>query len=110
MHYEYVAITDEEIPPAADPAYRHLLDTYASETNKTASVWRAVPDDRLDFKPHERVNTVRAILEHQLLSERRFFAQFVGTAEPPAGGVLPGGDRPAPAAYVERYVDLCRRR
>ena len=110
MRYEFVAIPDADVPPALDPAYRHLLDTYASEANKTASVWRAVPDDHLDFKPHEKVNTVRAILEHQLLSERRFFAQFVGTAEPPAAEVLPPGDRPLVAAYVERYVALCKRR
>ena len=29
------------------------------------------PDDLLDFKPHEKVNTIRAILVHQILSERR---------------------------------------
>ena len=110
MHYEYTAIPDADVPPAADPASGHLLATYASETNKTAAVWRAVPDDRLDFRPHERVNPIRAILVHQLLSERRFFAQFVGTAEPPAEELLPPGDRPAVAAYIERYVGLCRRR
>jgi uncharacterized damage-inducible protein DinB len=49
-------------------------------------------------------------LEHQLLSERRFFAQFVGTAEPPAEELLPPGERPTAAAYLDRYVDLCRRR
>src|SRR6476646_9853301 len=110
MHYDFVAIPDADVPPAADPAYRHLLDTYASETNKTASVWRSVRDDWIDFKPHEKVNTVRAILVHQLLSERRFFAQFVGTTEPSADDVLPSGDRPAVAAYVERHVELCKRR
>src|SRR3954447_272129 len=110
VRYEFVAIPDADVPPAAEAAHRHLLDTYASETNKTASVWRAVPDDRLDFRPHERVNTVRAILEHQLLSERRFFALFVGTAEPPAEEVLPPGEGPGVAAYVGRYVDLCKRR
>jgi uncharacterized damage-inducible protein DinB len=110
LTYDFVAIPDADVPPAADPAYRHLLDTYASETNKTVSVWRAIPDDRLDFRPHERVNTIRVILEHQLLSERRFFAQFVATAEPPAAEVLPPGDMHGVAAYVERYVDQCRRR
>ena len=35
MQYEFVAISDAEVPPAADPADRHLLDAYASETNKT---------------------------------------------------------------------------
>jgi uncharacterized damage-inducible protein DinB len=110
VRYEFVAIPDAEVPPAAEPAYRHLLDTYASETNKTASVWRAVPDDRLDYKPHERVNPVRAILEHQLLSERRFFAQFVGTDEPPVEELLPPGDAPPVGAHFEKYVWLCKRR
>jgi uncharacterized damage-inducible protein DinB len=110
MRYEFTAITDAEVPPAADPVFQHLVVTYASETNKTASVWRAVPDDLLDFKPHEPVNTVRAILEHQILSERRFFAQFVGIDEPPAGELLPPGDRPPVQAYLERYVALAKRR
>ena len=110
MHYPFVAIPDAEVPAAADPTYQHLLDTYASETNKTASVWRAVPDDRLDFRPHPKVNTVRAILAHQLLSERRFFAQFVGTAEPPVDQLLPPGDTPPVAAYLGQYLWLARLR
>ena len=61
-----------------------MVLTYASETNKTVSVWRAVPDALLDFQPHAKTNPIRTILTHQLLSERRFFAQFVGTQEPPA--------------------------
>ncbi len=110
MHYEFTAIPDTEVPVTAEPAFRHVLQTYASETNKTASVWRAVPDGLLDYRPHEKTNPIRAILVHQLLSERRFFAQFVGTEEPPAEEVLPPGDRPAVAAYLERYVGLARRR
>jgi hypothetical protein len=77
MQYAFIAIADEEIPQARDPLFQHLVATYASETNKTVSMWRAIPDDLLDFKPHEKVNTIRAILVHQILSERRFFAQFV---------------------------------
>jgi uncharacterized damage-inducible protein DinB len=110
MHYDYIAVPDAEVPAAAEPVFQHVMTTYASETNKTVSVWRAVPDELLDFKPHEKTNTVRAILAHQLLSERRFFAQFVGTAEPAAEDVLPAGARPAVAAYVDRYVALAKRR
>jgi uncharacterized damage-inducible protein DinB len=110
MNYEWTAIPDAEVPAAAEPVWQHTVTTYASETNKTASMWAAVPDDRLDFRPHEKVNTVRTILVHQLLSERRFFAQFVGTAEPPVEELLPAGERPGTAAYVEKYVELCRRR
>src|SRR5689334_17769518 len=106
MDYEYVAIPEDQVPRAADPLFQHLVTTYASETNKTASVWRAVPDDLLDFRPHEEVNTIRAILVHQILSERRFFAQFVGTEEPPVEELLPPGDRPPVGSYLDRYVGL----
>jgi hypothetical protein len=76
-----------------EPAFRHTVPSYASEVNKTVGVWRAVPHGLLDFKPHERVNTVRAILAHQLLAER-FFGQFVGTGDPPVEAVLrPAGRR-----------------
>ena len=49
------------------------------------------------------------ILKHQLLSERRFFAEFIGLAEPPAAELLPPGE-PTVAAYLERYVALARPR
>jgi uncharacterized damage-inducible protein DinB len=110
MNYEFVAITDEEIPPARDPLFQHLVTTYASETNKTASMWRAIPDQLLDFKPHERVNTIRSILIHQLLSERRFFAQFVGIEELPVDELLPPGELASAREYVEKYVSLAQGR
>lgn len=110
MRYEVIAIAEGDVPRAADPIFEHLVVTYASETNKTAGVWRAVPDDLLEFRPHEKVNTIRAILVHQILSERRFFAQFVGTEEPPVEELLPPGERPPVSAYLDRYVDLARRR
>src|SRR5438552_12728712 len=110
MHYDYTAIPDADVPAAADPVFQHAVTTYASETNKTASVWRSVPDALLDFKPHEKTNAIRTILVHQLLSEHRFFAQFVGTAEPPVEQVLPEGDQPGVAAYLDRYVRLARLR
>ena len=70
MRYEFVAIPDADVPPAADPAYRHLPDTYASETNKTASVWRANPDDRLvDY----------------LLATHGLIAKLIGASYPAAG-------------------------
>ena len=92
MHYDVIAIPDTEIPVAAEPVFQHVLTTYVSECNKTAGVWRAVPEDCLDFRPHERTNTIRTIFQHQLLSERRFFAQFVGTEEPPLEELLPLAD------------------
>ncbi len=110
LHYDFIAIPDCEVPLAVDPMFQHVLQTYASETNKTVSVWRAVPGALLDFRPYEKTNSIRTILVHQLLSERRFFAQFVGLAEPPAEDLLPPGDKPAVQAYVDQYIGLAKRR
>ncbi len=85
MHYDFTAITAADVPLAIEPVCQHVVTTYASEANKTVSVGRAVPDDLLDFKPHEKVNPIRTFFVHQLLSERGFFAMFVGTEEPPSG-------------------------
>src|SRR5208282_2139732 len=110
INYDFIAIPDEDIPKANDPLFQHLIATYASETNKTAGMWTAIPDDLLDFKPQEKVNSIRGILVHQILSERRFFAQFVGTVEPPVEELLPPGDQPPVQAYLDKYVGLARRR
>jgi uncharacterized damage-inducible protein DinB len=110
MKYEYVAILDQEVPQAANPLFQHVVATYASETNKTISMWRAVPDNFLDFKPHEKTNTIRTIMVHQILSERRFFAQFVGTEEPPVEQLQPPSDKPPASAYIEKYLWLAKRR
>src|SRR3984957_9658138 len=74
MHYDFIAIPDADVPQAVEPTFQHVLQTYASEANKTVSVWRAVSDHLLDFKPHDKTNPIRTIQVHQLLSERRFFA------------------------------------
>ena len=104
MHYVFIAIPDAEVPQAVDRTYQHVLTTYASEANKTASMWRAVPDHLLDFKPDEKTNPIRTILVHRLLSERRFFAQFVGTEEPPVDELLPAGEKPVVQAYIDKYI------
>src|SRR3954454_2254989 len=110
MHYDFIAIPDADVPQAVDSVFQHVLAIYASEANKTVSVWRAVPDGLLDFRPHEKTNPIRTILAHQLLSERRFFAQFVGTVEPPVEELLPAGERPGVQAYLDKYVWLVKRR
>jgi hypothetical protein len=110
MRYDFIAIPDAEIPKAVEPVFQHVVTTYASEANKTVSMWRAVPDDLLDFKPHEKTNPIRTILVHQLLSERRFFAQFVGTEEPPVEELLPASEKPVVLAYIDKYIWLVKRR
>ena len=42
--------------------------------------------------------------------ERRFFAEFIGLAEPPVETLLPPGEAPGVAAYVDRLVALARPR
>jgi uncharacterized damage-inducible protein DinB len=89
MNYQNTAIPASEVPRAANPVFQHLLDTYASETNKVVAVWSRFAPEDLDFRPDEKSTTVRGIMKHQLLSERRFFGEFVGTPEPPPSDVLP---------------------
>ncbi len=89
MQYADVAFTESVIPLARNPLFQHLLDTYVSESNKVIATWREFEDTDLDFKPHPRSVTVRDIFKHQLLSERRFFAEFLGAPEVAADDVLP---------------------
>jgi uncharacterized damage-inducible protein DinB len=108
MQYSSTAIADAEVPRAADPLFQHVLDTYASETNKVIAVWRCFDTTDLGYRPHLKSSTVADILKHQLLSERRFFGEFIGTPEPPAAEVLP------PAlelgACITRMTELARPR
>lgn len=64
----------------------------------------------MNFKPHQKVNTIRAILVHQILSERRFFAQFVGTEEPLVEELLPPNDQLPVQANLDKYLMLAKRR
>jgi uncharacterized damage-inducible protein DinB len=104
MRYEFSAISDAQVPRAPDPIFQHILDTYASETNKVVSVWGGFTDSDLSFKPHEKSSAVLDIMKHQLLSERRFFAEFLGLPEVEASAVLPA--ELAVSKIRERMVQL----
>lgn len=108
MHYAWAALPDSIIPRASDPAFQHLLDTYVSETNKVASVWKQFQDADLTWKAHPRFSSVGEILRHQLLSERRFFGEFLGTPEPAPDSVLPAALTVQSA--VDRLVELAQAR
>jgi uncharacterized damage-inducible protein DinB len=108
MTYDDPAIPDLEVPRAVSPIFQHLLDTYASETNKVISVWREFSAADLSFRPHARSNSVLDIFKHQLLSERRFFGEFLGTPEPPSAKVLPIGQ--TTEDYATRMLELARPR
>jgi uncharacterized damage-inducible protein DinB len=108
MNYAYTAIPENEIPRASSPLFQHLLDTYASETNKVISVWREFSSDEMPFRPHPRSSAVEEIMKHQLLSERRFFGEFLGTPEPTPEAILPASRRPQD--YAQRMSELARPR
>lgn len=104
MNYSYVGIADNEIPRAREPVFQHLLDTYASETNKVISVWRVFKPAELAFRPHAKSSSVEEVMKHQLLSERRFFGEFLGSPEPIPAEVLPKAA--SPEGYTQRMHDL----
>jgi uncharacterized damage-inducible protein DinB len=100
-------IRGAEVPAGTFQMTRHLLATYASEANKLASIWSQFTDQDLAYSPHPRATTVHDIMKHQLLSERRFFAEFLGGEEPPAGEVLPEA---TVDSYLRRTLELARSR
>ena len=104
MKYEDIAINDDEVPNASSRIFQHVVKTYASEVNKLNSVWHEFTEDDLAFKPHPRASTVGQIVEHELLSERRFFGEFLGLPEVPAKEVLPSSR--TPHAFAARMVEL----
>lgn len=109
MQYEYTAIPEAQVPRASRPGFQHLLDTYASETSKVISVWREFRPEDMGFKPAERSSSVLEIMKHQLLSERRFFAEFIGLpGEPEPAALVP--QELTPAAFCRRNEELCRPR
>ena len=108
MQYGFSAIPESEVPPAAVPLLQHALDSYASEINKVYATWSQFANADLDFRPHPKSMTVGEVMKHQLLSERRFFGEFLQGAEPPAAEVLPV--EASVAAFSNRLVELARRR
>lgn len=104
MQYEFSAISESEIPRATVPLFQHAIDTYASEINKVYATWARFPEAQMDFRPHPKSMTVRGVMKHELLSQRRFFSEFLSSPEPPASEVL------SAAQYRERLVELARPR
>ena len=98
MSYAFQVV--DQVPRAANPLFQHLVDTYAGEINKVASVWSRFDPGDLGWRPHPKSMSVREVMRHELLSARRFFAEFLGSPEPPAAEVPPAED--TPAAFLER--------
>ena len=56
---------------------------------------------------HQKTNSIRTISIHQLLSERRFFAQFVVNSKAAVEELLPPGcEKPVVRAYLEHKEHL----
>src|SRR5438105_3428951 len=108
MRYEFTAIPDNEIPCAREDVFQHVLNIYASETNKVISTWRSFSEEDLGYRPDDKSETVLGILRHQLLSERRFFAEFVAVPEPAPEVVLP--EEQTVEAFCRRMRQLAVRR
>lgn len=108
MNYSWTAIPDSDIPRADNPTFQHMIDTYVSESNKVASTWKQFTDADLGYKPHPRSSSVGEIFKHQLLSERRFFGEFLGTPEPAPDQVLPAALTVESA--TSRFIELARAR
>ena len=106
--YENPAIAERDCPRAQNPLLQHVVDVYASEINKVVTVWRVFTNDDLAYRPHDRSMTVEAVFKHQLLSERRFFGEFLGFPEPAAGELMPLAA--TVEAYITRVSDLARAR
>ncbi len=104
MRYAFTAVPETRVPRATAAVFQHALDTYASETNKVISVWRVFQDDDLEFRPHPRSSSVLEVMKHQLLSERRFFGEFLGAPEPDASAVLPKSQ--TVESYIQRMTEL----
>lgn len=109
MQYEYTAIPEAAVPRAASPIFQVLLDTYASETSKVISVWREFAPGDMNFKPADKSSSVLDIMKHQLLSERRFFAEFIGLpGEPEPAALMP--QELTPQGFCRRNEELCKPR
>jgi uncharacterized damage-inducible protein DinB len=104
MNYSETAIPDAAVPRASGPMFQHLLDIYAGETSKTATVWACFAPEDSGYRIHAKSGTVQDIMKHQLLSERRFFGEFLGSPEPPPAEVVP--PEATPASYRRRLCDL----
>ncbi len=104
MQYTFTAIPDDQIPRARVALLQHVLDTYASETNKVISVWSNFVDADLDYRPHPSSTAVADIMKHQLLSERRFFAEFMGVPEVAVQQILP--TKIAVQQFTTRMMEL----
>jgi len=87
-----------------DMRYEFLVETYAAERVKVASVWSEFPDEDLQVRPREGDPRGRSVLEqmvHQCVSEDLWFKNMLG---------IDVGAPPLPASetrmeFIRRYAE-----
>jgi uncharacterized damage-inducible protein DinB len=84
-----------------------FLQTWEQEHAKTAKVIAAIPEGKLDFKPHEKSRSAGDLAWHFVNAERFFVESCL------AGKIEPGPETPAPkslkeiqATYDRQYREL----
>ena len=84
-----------------------FLQTWGQEHARTAKVIAAIPQGKLDFKPHETSRTARELARH-LVNAERFFVEscLAGKIEPAPGPPPPGTLKEIQATYDRQFRDL----
>jgi len=79
-----------------------FLMTWEQEHATTAKVIAAIPEGKLDFKPHEKSRSARELAWHFVNAERFFVESCL------AGKIEPGPETPAPKSLKEIQVTYDR--
>ncbi len=79
-----------------------FLQTWGQEHATTAKVIAAIPEGKLDFKPHEKSRSARELAWHFVNAERFFVESCL------AGKIEPGPETPAPKSLKEIQVTYDR--
>ena len=72
-----------------------FLQTWGQEHATTAKVIAAIPEGKLDFKPHEKSRSTRELAWHFVNAEQFFVESCL------AGKIEPGPETPAPKSLKE---------
>lgn len=89
--------------------YQFLIDSYATERLKVASVWSMFRDEDLPMRPHatdKRGRSVREQMIHQCVSENNWFRGILGIDV----GAPPLPQEETRLAFIQQYAADSRRR
>ena len=80
---------------------QQLLDVYEREHERTMRVLRAYPDDKSDFKPHERSRSARDVAWPLVLGQERLMLKALTTG---FDWSKPSGSPPPPPARMSELA------